>query len=241
MSLMEVGSMYPLVVLVTKDVAKSTVTRLEQIGCIVYTTDMIALPSELSLQTERWGPAFTKLVSWQKTEFQKLMFLDSDLLVLKNVDDLFEQSDTLLATVDADASSCEYKPERLELINSGVLVLTPSKSTYKSLMQTLHNKTFLALGSVNDQDVIVHTMPWEKLEYPTYGAQVTHCECDDKRFWDLETIKIIHFTAGLKKLPKPWDYDKKQHANVPECVVDLYREWTNRYNQALDLENFAKK
>lgn len=48
--------------------------------------------------------------------------------------------------------------------------------------------------------VIVNTMPWHSLRYPTYGAQVTHCECDDARLWDLDNIKIIHFTAGLKYL-----------------------------------------
>lgn len=106
MSLMEVGSNYPLVVLVTKDVSQTTTGLLENIGCIVYKTDLITLPPELSLQTERWGPAFTKLVSWKQTEFNKLMFLDSDLLVLQNVDYLFDKGDTLLATVDADASSC---------------------------------------------------------------------------------------------------------------------------------------
>lgn len=108
MSLLEVGSVYPLAVMVTKDVSQATINLLEDVGCIVYKTDMIALPPELSLQTERWGPAFTKLVSWKKTEFNKLMFLDSDLLVLQNVDYLFDISDTLLATVDADASSCTY-------------------------------------------------------------------------------------------------------------------------------------
>ena len=153
MSLMEVGSVYPLVVMITKDVSPSTAGMLGDIGCmylasillcsqtflpllsplfsllsfplssspcrptllsntlgIVYKTDMITLPAELSLQTERWGPAFTKIVSWKKTEFNKLMFLDSDLLVIQNVDYLFDKGDTLLATVDADASSCEYVP-----------------------------------------------------------------------------------------------------------------------------------
>jgi len=236
MSLMEVGSIYPLVVLVSKDVSSETTSMLANIGCLVYQTEMVALPPELSLQTARWGPAFTKLVSWKKIEYNKLMFMDSDLLVLQNVDDLFDQGDTLLATVDADASSCDFKPERLSMINSGVLVLQPSMPTYSHLIRTLHNKTLLASGAINDQDVIVNTLAWKGLEYPTYGAQVTHCECNDKRLWNLKTIKIIHFTAGLKKLPKPWDYNKYKHSEVPACVVHLYDEWTNRYDQALKLQ-----
>jgi len=214
------------------------VRALEGIGCLVYSTETVILPPELSLETARWGPAFTKLVAWKRTEYEKLMFMDSDLLVLQNVDHLFQATDhTLLATVDADASSCEHKAERLKLINSGVLVLTPSMMTYSRLISTLHNKTFLAQGSINDQDVIVNTMPWKGLAYPIYGAQVTHCVCSDKRLWDLDNTKIIHFTAGLSKLPKPWDYANfpQKYHNVPSCVIPLYNLWKRLYDNALQV------
>jgi len=236
MSLLEAGSLYPLLVLVTKEVPQSTINALEIIGCMVYETELINLPPELSLQTARWGPAFTKFLAWKQIEYSKLIFMDSDLLVLKNVDGLFDASNTLLATVDADASSCNFQPERLELINSGVLVLTPSLHMFTRLILTLHNKTFLARGVINDQDVVVNTMPWEGLPYPTYGAQVTHCECSDVRLWDLENTKIIHFTAGLRKLPKPWDYSPRSHKHtVPTCVVPLYDLWNELYSKALRL------
>jgi len=238
MSLLEVNSLYPLLVLVTEDVPSPLIRALEGIGCLVYPTDTVVLPPELSLETARWGPAFTKLVAWKRTEYEKLMFMDSDLLVLQNVDHLFTAvDDMLLATVDADASSCKYNAERLELINSGLLVLRPSTTTYVQLITTLHNKTLLAQGSINDQDVIVHTMPWEGLPYPIYGAQVTHCECSDERLWDRANIKIIHFTAGLLKLPKPWDYSNNQqkYRNVPACTIPLYNEWKRMYDNALQV------
>lgn len=165
-------------------------------------------------------------------EFDKLIYMDSDVLVLQNVDMLFEASSELLATVDADASSCSYKPERLHLINSGILVLTPSVSTYGALLRTLHNKTFLAQGKINDQDVIAHTIPWKGLPYPVYGAQVTHCECSDSHLWDLQHSKIIHFTAGLRKLPKPWDYSSSNSHGVPSCIIPLYQMWRSLYSKA---------
>lgn len=239
MSLIEVESLYPLVVLVTKDVPSPLIRALNGIGCLVYPTDSVTLPPELSLETARWGPAFTKLTAWKRTEYSKLVFMDSDLLVLQNVDHLFATADdqTLLATVDADASSCSYNEERLSLINSGVMVLTPSSPTYSRLISTLHNKTLLAQGPMNDQDVIVHTMPWEGLPYPNYGAQVTHCECSDKRLWDLDNTKIIHFTAGLLKIPKPWEYaiNPQKYHTVPSCVIYLYEVWKTLYENALHM------
>jgi len=232
MSLFEVGSLYPLLVLVTSGVPKSIVDMLEGIGCIVYHIESLPLPPQLALQAERWGPAFTKFMSWERTEYDKLIFMDSDLLVLKNVDGLFRTGadDIVLATVDADASSCSFQAERLKLINSGLMVLTPSHKTFSSLVKTLHNETLLAGGALNDQDILARSLPWVGLPYPMYGAQVTHCECSDNRLWDLENTKILHFTAGLRKLPKPWDDLKGGGGGgIPSCAIPLFELWRDRY------------
>jgi len=221
--------------MVTPQVSQDKINLLSDVGCIVKVVHELDLPEELNLETKRWGPAFTKLISWQLEEYSKLIFLDSDLLVLKNIDELFLLNDTLHATLDADASSCTFKPERLRLINSGVLVLKPQQELFTAFMNTLFDKEFLSKGAVNDQDVITHTVQWKGLPYPTYGAQVTHCECeDDKRMWDDKTIKLVHFTAGLKKLPKPWDYILEgDHGDIPHCLQTLFDTWTTLYEKAL--------
>jgi len=234
-SLKEVNSKYPLIAMVTSQVSQDKRNLLSDVGCIVRLVHELDLPEELSLETKRWGPAFTKLITWQFEEYSKLIFLDSDMLALKNIDELFQLDDTLHATLDADASSCTFKPERLKLINSGVLVLKPQKSTFDAFMRTLFDKAILAKGALNDQDVINYVVPWQGLPYPTYGAQVTHCECeDDTRMWNDDTIKLVHFTAGLKKLPKPWDYNPAQSDHdIPFCLLKLYNIWSTLYDNAL--------
>ncbi len=136
MSLMDTGTVVPILVLVTKSVSQGMIDILENIGCEVYKTESITLPQELSLQTERWGPAFTKLVAWKRTDFSKLVFIDSDTLVLKNIDQLFAVSDSLLAAVDTDASSCRFDISFFFLYNN-------NNNKFKSLRKPLNNNLVL--------------------------------------------------------------------------------------------------
>lgn len=68
---------------------------------------------------------FIKLKLWKLTQFTKCVFLDTDTLVLQNVDDLFER-DELSASPDVGWPDC---------FNSGVFVYVPSLETYASLIK----------------------------------------------------------------------------------------------------------
>ncbi|KAL9567453.1 hypothetical protein ACKAV7_008403 [Fusarium commune] len=68
----------------------------------------------------------TKLQVWSQTQFDRILFLDTDTLVLSNLDHLFELPPTieLAACPDLGFSDC---------FNSGVMLLKPSSSTYSEL------------------------------------------------------------------------------------------------------------
>ena len=70
------------------------------------------------------GVTFTKIYCWLLTQYSKCVFLDSDFLVLKNIDDLFEREE-LSAAPDAGWPDC---------FNSGLFVYRPSKDTFHQLM-----------------------------------------------------------------------------------------------------------
>ncbi|KAF2069540.1 hypothetical protein CYY_009148 [Polysphondylium violaceum] len=249
MSMIDVGCKYDLLVYVTSDVSQEMRTQMEAIKCIVVETEMVEIPKEITVQIERWRPAFTKFRAWQMTDYDRIIWLDSDMLLLKSLDPLFELVDPLhptkmYAAIDADANSCNYKPERLRLINSGIMVLTPSLDIYTQLIDGMVLASKI-LPTVNDQDVINITIPdWKALSYPEHGVQITHCECSDKRLWNFEPTYFIHFTAGLKELPKPWKLlhkDKKYLDSImSSCISQLYSIWIDTYNRALDLVHEKK-
>lgn len=70
------------------------------------------------------GVTFTKINCWLLTKYSKCVFLDSDFLILKSIDDLFEREE-FSAAPDAGWPDC---------FNSGLFVFRPSKQTFQQLM-----------------------------------------------------------------------------------------------------------
>jgi glycogenin glucosyltransferase len=70
----------------------------------------------------------TKLQLWSQTQFDRILFIDADTLVLSNLDHLFDlpSSVELAAAPDLGFSDC---------FNSGVMLLKPSSSTFSELRQ----------------------------------------------------------------------------------------------------------
>ncbi|EFA85777.1 putative glycosyltransferase [Heterostelium album PN500] len=135
-SLDDSGTPYSLVVLVTEKISDATVNRLTKLGCLVELVKPIEVGSEVSVQIARWMPAFTKFKSWAMSKYTRIIWLDSDMLILRSIDHLFSyidenDSEAIYATVDADANSCAYQPARLKLINSGLVVLAPKPEVGK--------------------------------------------------------------------------------------------------------------
>lgn len=77
------------------------------------------------LKRPELGVTFTKLHCWRLVQFKKCVFLDSDCLVLQNVDELFNREE-FSAVTDIGWPDC---------FNSGVFVFTPSLSTYSRLLE----------------------------------------------------------------------------------------------------------
>uniref|UniRef100_A0A8C4WVZ2 glycogenin glucosyltransferase n=1 Tax=Eptatretus burgeri TaxID=7764 RepID=A0A8C4WVZ2_EPTBU len=67
--------------------------------------------------------SLTKLHCWTLTQYRKAVFMDSDTMVLQNIDDLFEREE-LSAAPDPGWPDC---------FNSGVFVFCPSMATYHAL------------------------------------------------------------------------------------------------------------
>ncbi|KAJ8350759.1 hypothetical protein SKAU_G00258890 [Synaphobranchus kaupii] len=71
------------------------------------------------------GVTLTKLHCWALTEYSKCVFLDADVLVLCNVDELFDRQE-FSAAPDPGWPDC---------FNSGVFVFRPSLQTHNQLLQ----------------------------------------------------------------------------------------------------------
>jgi alpha-N-acetylglucosamine transferase len=121
------GSNVPRVVLATSDVGQATRARLHQLGWQIRDIAPIENPASARLLFPRFATVFTKLRAWELVEFERVVLLDADTLVLQNVDDLFERREFA-------AAPDFFLPDRF---NSGVMVLQPSLDTFRHMLDTL--------------------------------------------------------------------------------------------------------
>lgn len=109
------------VCMVTNDVPKESVEVLRLRGYkIVEVKPVSCQPSRsiaLIRKTDAYNNYCTKVQIWTLTEYEKLIFLDADALVLRNIDHLFELDSAFAVAPD---SGC---PEHG---NTGVFLLKPS-------------------------------------------------------------------------------------------------------------------
>lgn len=85
-SLKRVGSKYPLVVIVSDDIAMEVIPDLEAKNCLYY-----IVPNLQRMYTKRLFSIdmLMKFYSFELTEYDKVCYLDGDILVLKNCDFVF--------------------------------------------------------------------------------------------------------------------------------------------------------
>ena len=114
------------------------------------------LPISNSPEYSHWNYTFDKLFLWDMKEYDKIVFLDSDMLILSNIDYLFEYP---------DFSACRagfFLNSTWTRLNSGLMVIVPNTETYEGLKKQLSN-TILKYTkegkNVGDQDVINDFMP----------------------------------------------------------------------------------
>ena len=121
------GSKIPRVALVTHDISATARARLLHLGWQLRDIDPIENPAADRLLFPRFGAVFAKLRAWELVEFERVVLLDADTLVLQNVDDLFDRREFA-------AAPDFFLPDRF---NSGVMVLEPSTDTFRRMIDTL--------------------------------------------------------------------------------------------------------
>ncbi|HSO39064.1 MAG TPA: glycosyltransferase family 8 protein [Labilithrix sp.] len=121
------GTQKTKVVLVTADISAAARERLARQGWQLRDIEPIANPAADRLLFPRFASVFAKLRAWELVEFERVVLLDADTLVLQNVDDLFERR-TFAAGPDF------FLPDHF---NSGVMVLEPSADTFGRMIEAL--------------------------------------------------------------------------------------------------------
>ncbi len=216
-SLKRTGTPYPLASAVSAHIAPEIDALLERAGIIVRRLpETTAIPKDMVESNGHWGHTFDKVHLFGLAGFDKLVYVDSDMIVLENMDELFDKPhmSAVAAGLLVDSDSTR--------LNGGLMVIEPEDKLGDRIFATLPKALaeVAAMGgkAIGDQDLINAYYPdWRttpELQL-AQGYNMFQCYLDqhiEKHGFRLpqpfsqapgkngHPIKIVHFIGPRK----PW-------------------------------------
>lgn len=129
-SLKETATPHPIECIVTSNISHESVAIMRKTFSRVHVVEKLDSGSVENLRLlgrPELGCTVTKIQLWTLEHLEKAVYLDADMLVLKNIDDLFEREE-LSASPDIGWPDC---------FNSGLFVFKPSRTTFNKLLNHL--------------------------------------------------------------------------------------------------------
>ncbi|WVY94152.1 hypothetical protein V8G54_033240 [Vigna mungo] len=122
-SIRNTGSSKDMVVLVSDGVSDYAKSLLRADGWIVELISLLANPNRV--RPKRFWGVYTKLKIFNMTDYKKVVYLDADTIVVKNIDDLFKC-----------VKFCANL-KHSERLNSGVMVVEPSQTVFNDMISKI--------------------------------------------------------------------------------------------------------
>ncbi|WOK94603.1 UDP-glucuronate:xylan alpha-glucuronosyltransferase 1-like [Canna indica] len=137
------GSTRDLVILVDESISDHHRSGLQAAGWKVKTIQRIRNPKAEKNAYNEYN--YSKFRLWQLTEYDKVIFIDADLLILRNIDFLFKMPE--ISATGNDGT----------IFNSGVMVVEPCNCTFHLLMEHINDITSYNGG---DQGYLNEIFTW---------------------------------------------------------------------------------
>lgn len=250
--LRSVKSAYPLVVAVLRDVPEDHRCTLVDHGCVVREIEPVCPPeSQTQFSRAYYVVNYSKLRIWEFVEYERMVYLDADILVIDNIDHLFDlEAGSLYAvkscfcektwshTPQYKIGYCQQCPERVAWpehdlgvppppphFNAGMFVHEPSLATAKALLDLLlvTDPTPFA-----EQDILNMFFGdvWKPIP-PAYNLMVHMLWRHPENVIELDKIKVVHYCAAGSK---PWMFTGEE-ANMDRKDINmLVNKWWDIYN-----------
>ncbi|PWA57428.1 plant glycogenin-like starch initiation protein 5 [Artemisia annua] len=188
-SILQTNSTKDLILLADDSISPKSIRGLKAAGWKIKLIERIRSPHAKKGAYNEYN--YSKLRIWQLTEYDKVIFIDADLIVLKKLDKFFSYPQ--LSAVGND----KY------LFNSGLILIEPSQCMFNGLMEKIST-----LRSYNggDQGFLNEAFTW----WHRFHSKLNHLKIfhntNDTRHEIMDGLYTIHY-LGLK----PWlcykDYD----------------------------------
>lgn len=149
---------------------------------------------------------FAKLRLWQ-LDYDRVVFIDADALVLQNIDRLFDYPE-FSAAPNVYESLADF-----HRLNSGVFTARPSRETFADMLARLDRPD--VFWRRTDQSFLESYFPnWHGL--PVFDNMLQYVWLNLPELWRWQDIRVLHF-----QYEKPWqDHAKADRLGV---LIELWR------------------
>lgn len=230
-SLRHHGTSADIVVLHTGGVEPSTLHELASLGAVLIRAELLPTSDGFNARHQRKSihgqnpftkgrkPAFhtpldnfAKLRLWELEQYERVVFIDADALVVRNIDRLFDYP-------EFSAAPNVYESLRdFHRLNSGVFVARPSRETFARMVAALDGPD--AYWPRTDQTFLQHVFPhWHGL--PVFFNMLQYVWFNLPELWDWKSVSVVHY-----QYEKPWEIDHPKAERL-RPLIDLWHSYRN--------------
>ena len=246
-SMSRVDTKYPLHVLVTDEVSAAALEILQQLHVTYERVDILPTPEAIyqhnldyeAATAATWRNCWTQFKVFDLTQFDKIVFLDADVMIMKNLDHLFA-APHMTAALDGEYFGLwQGWPH----FNTGCMVIEPSHEEYEKIMAFAYGLKVEELPEyiIANQEVLnMYYKDWPEQQhlhlgkyYNVFAPYVLDSQLDDLR----PQVEFIHYVGR-----KPWTFWLRgPEETYAEYYYSLGKEMVEARIRTLDWEKICSK
>ncbi|TQE06413.1 hypothetical protein C1H46_007912 [Malus baccata] len=226
-------------------------------GCVLREIEPVYPPSnETQFAMAYYVIKYSKLRIWEFVEYSKMIYLDADIQVFGNIDNVFDYPDNdFYAVLDCFCEPtwsssplyklgyCQQRPDKVQwdpnlgptiprYFNAGMFVYEPSLKVYCDLLRTLPISPTTPFA---EQDFLNVFFRHEYMPISSNYNLVLAMLWRHPENIQLDQVKVVHYCANGSK---PWRYTGEEENMDREDVKMLVKKWWDIYNdESLDYKN----
>ncbi|AQN68077.1 putative glycosyltransferase [Saudi moumouvirus] len=239
---------YDRIILVTPDVSDLYKSYLSDMYTKIIDIDYVQVNSNIFLEQEtRFRDVFTKLACLNLVQYQKIILLDLDMIVAKNIDHLFKLNPPAACLKKYHISYGKKIPSKMICdgnklvgsINAGLMLLHPDKKEWISIQNDIMNNNQINKYKYPEQDYLSlrYCDKWTSITF-NYNFQFGLTNRVKKYSYGINNIYVIHYSSSYK----PWNIlipdrmisneEKKfinQHKKYYDLWINIYKKIKTKY------------
>lgn len=234
----ELKTDYKLAILLdSTNITEKSLAHIKEVYDDIIPIDDKVISSSISKVIDKLGReelsiTFSKILLWNQTKYEKLIYIDSDTLPLKSLDHLFTEFGHDLQHHEIVASPDIGWPD---IFNSGLLILKPHNETYEKLVEFSSNQDASFDGA--DQGLLneyfhlstpLKKSNWKRLPFiynVTPSSNYQYLPALTRFFKD---INLLHFIGSNK----PWlTNSNSKDSQISSSDFDFHQLWWDKFNK----------